>query len=136
MAGRTLTYGQRSESRFIGVHPELVAVFRDALVLSSQDPDPIDWTILEGVRTMARQRQLVAEGASQTMKSRHLSGHAIDAVAIVNGEIVWDIHLQRRINLFVQRAARKRGVIVEWGGNWKTLVDGPHWQLPWREYPR
>jgi len=132
MAAGPYQYGKRSKTRLKGVHPDLRAVFELAITLS---PD-LDWTILEGVRTSARQRQLVAEGKSQTFRSRHLTGHAVDAVALVDGEIVWDIELQRRINGYVQEAAKALGVKVEWGGNWKTLVDGPHWQLSWKDHPR
>lgn len=127
----TFRLGPRSEERLKGVHEDLVRVVRRAIELT-----PVDFTVLEGVRTEERQRQLVAEGRSQTMKSRHLTGHAVDLGAYVGGKVVWDFSMYRQIAAAVTQAAVELNVPVEWGGNWKTFKDGPHFQLPWAIYPR
>lgn len=124
------SFGQRSLDRMKGVHPDLVRVMKAALATS-----PIDFMVLEGVRTLTRQRQLFAAGATKTMNSRHLTGHAIDIAPIINGKISWDWPLYYRIAAVVKEAAKAQGVKIEWGGDWRTFKDGPHWQLPWKGYP-
>lgn len=123
--------GLRSKMRLKGVHPDLVRVVHRAIELTE-----IDFTVLEGLRTTSRQRQLVAAGASKTMNSRHITGHAVDLGAWVGGEVRWDWPLYYKIADAVKQAAKELGVPIEWGGDWKTFKDGPHWQLPWKEYPR
>jgi peptidoglycan L-alanyl-D-glutamate endopeptidase CwlK len=123
-------FSQRSYERMLGVRPELVAVATRALWLSS-----VDFGISEGLRTPARQAQLVQAGASQTTRSRHLTGHAIDVVAYVGGEVRWDWPLYETIAKAMKQAADELKVPMEWGGDWKTLKDGPHFQLPWEKYP-
>ena len=78
-------FSRRSERNLIGVHPDLVKVARRALQLTE-----VDFTVIEGRRTRSRQRELVASGASQTMNSRHLTGHAIDIAPYIGGTIRWD----------------------------------------------
>jgi peptidoglycan L-alanyl-D-glutamate endopeptidase CwlK len=117
------------------VHPDLVRVMHAAIQLTA-----VDFTITEGVRTLARQRQLVASGASQTMRSRHLLApngfaHAVDVAARVGGTIRWDWPLYERIAIAVKRAAADCNVPIEWGGDWRSFRDGPHYQLPWDLYP-
>jgi peptidoglycan L-alanyl-D-glutamate endopeptidase CwlK len=117
------------------VHPDLVRVMHAAIQLTA-----VDFTITEGVRTLARQRQLVASGASQTMRSRHLLApngfaHAVDVAAKVGGTIRWDWPLYERIAIAVKRAAADCNVPIEWGGDWRSFRDGPHYQLPWDLYP-
>ena len=127
----TFSLSARSRDRLIGVHPKLVAVVGLAITITT-----IDFCVLEGVRTIERQRELVAAGASQTMRSRHLTGHAIDLGAMVNGEVRWDWPLYHKLAISVKEAARRLGTPIEWGGDWTGgFKDGPHWQLPWREYP-
>ncbi len=112
------------------VHPDLAAIVHRAAVLS-----PIAFTVTEGVRSLARQRRLVAAGASHTLRSRHLTGHAVDLAAKVGGQVRWDWPLYARLAGAMKAAAAERLVPLEWGGDWPTLKDGPHFQLPWREYP-
>lgn len=126
----TYTLGQRSKTRLEGVHPDLVKVVQLAITLSSQD-----FTVLEGLRSKARQAELVATGASKTYRSRHLTGHAVDLGAWVNGTVSWDWSLYGSINRAMQDASTELGIPVEWGGNWTTFKDGPHFQLPWKDYP-
>lgn len=124
------TLGSRSRQRLEGVHPDLVRVVERAIGTTT-----VDFTVLEGRRTPERQRQLVAAGASQTMNSRHLTGHAVDLGAWVNSQVRWDWPLYYRIADAMKAAAQAEDVPIEWGGDWKTFKDGPHYQLPWKEYP-
>jgi peptidoglycan L-alanyl-D-glutamate endopeptidase CwlK len=96
----------------------------------------MDFAVIEGLRTLKRQKELLAQGASKTLKSRHLTGHAVDIAPYINGEIRWDWPLYEHLGKVVKKAAKECKVNVEWGGDWKTFRDGPHWQLPWKEYPK
>jgi peptidoglycan L-alanyl-D-glutamate endopeptidase CwlK len=96
----------------------------------------VDFAVLEGLRTLDRQKQLVASGASTTMNSRHLTGHAVDLGAWVDGELRWDWPLYYKIADAMFEAAEHSGVDLEWGGHWKSFKDGPHFELSWKSYPR
>lgn len=122
--------GLRSTLNLRGVHPDLVRVVRRAIEIT-----PVDFTVLEGVRTLARQRELCEQGASQTMKSRHLTGHAVDLGALIYGTIRWDWPLYYKLAEAMKTAALEQAVPIEWGGDWVTFKDGPHYQLPWKDYP-
>ena len=79
---------------------------------------------------------LVMAGASRTMKSRHLTGHAVDLAVVVDGEIRWDWPMYKLLSMAVKAAASEIGVPVEWGGEvFGAFKDGPHFQLPWAKYP-
>lgn len=119
-----------SEKRLVGVHGDLVRVVRRALQISD-----LDFTVLEGLRSPERQKALVASGASKTLKSRHLTGHAVDLAPFVGGKVSWDWPLYYRLAESVKAAAEELETPIEWGGDWKTFKDGPHWQLPWKDYP-
>lgn len=121
---------KKSLDRLSGVHPDLVRVVQRAIEVSE-----VDFAVLEGVRSKAKQSQLLAAGASQTLKSRHLTGHAVDLGAVVGGSVRWDWPLYYKVADAMLKAAAELGVHIEWGGMWKTLKDGPHFQLPWEEYP-
>lgn len=124
-------WSARSLKRLSGVHPQLRRVMDHALTLV-----PLDITVLEGVRSKARQQQLVASKASRTMNSRHLTGHALDIAPLdADGHVSFDWPLYHRIAPAIKQAARELGVPIEWGGDWSSFPDGPHWQLPWDEYP-
>ena len=120
----------RSWRRLVGVRPELAAIVARALQLA-----PFDFTVLEGLRTRQRQAELVAEGASETMRSRHLTGHAVDLGVLIDGQISWQFRYYRDLRDAMLVAAREFRVPLEWGGNWRDLRDGPHFQLPWTTYP-
>lgn len=126
----TFSLSQKSKDRLSGVHPDLVKVVQRAIDITT-----CDFAVLEGVRSMARQEQLVKAGASQTMKSRHLTGHAVDIGAYVNGSVRWDWPLYDQLSAAMKKAAAELDIPLEWGGDWKTLKDGPHFQLPWKDYP-
>lgn len=122
--------GNASQQRLIGVHPDLVMVVQRAIAIS-----PVDFTVLEGLRTLERQKELFATGKSKTMRSRHLTGHAVDLAPWVNNAISWDWEQYHKLAPAVKQAALDVGVPIEWGGDWTTFKDGPHWQLPWASYP-
>ncbi|MDH5626445.1 MAG: M15 family metallopeptidase [Nitrospira sp.] len=127
----TFKFSKRSLSRLEGVHPDLVNVVHRALTKTT-----VDFGVSEGVRTLERQRKLVASGASTTMRSRHLTGHAVDLVAYIGSDIAWDWPLYRKIADAMKEAAEELNVPIEWGGDWRTFKDGPHFQLPWKDYPK
>ena len=116
-----------SEKKLKGVHPDLVRVVRRT-AKDWKDPET-GWIITCGIRSVEAQRRLVAKGASKTMRSRHLTGHAIDLAAKVNGTIRWDWPLYRKLAVIVKEAARIEGVPIEWGGDWRTLKDYMHWEI-------
>jgi peptidoglycan L-alanyl-D-glutamate endopeptidase CwlK len=116
--------GQRSRDRLNGVDDRLVKVVERAIELTE-----IDFTVLEGLRTPERQKQLVSEGFSQTLKSKHLTGHAVDLGALVNGTVSWDKEHYHTIAKAMKTAADELNIKVRWGGDFKTFFDGPHWEL-------
>lgn len=119
--------GNKSRRRLYGVHPDLVLVVNKAIEITTQD-----FTVLEGLRTLERQQQLYNTGKSKTMNSRHLTGHAVD---LAPWPISWDWEYFYPIADAVKQAAEEVDVPIEWGGDWKSFPDGPHFQLPWKEYP-
>jgi peptidoglycan L-alanyl-D-glutamate endopeptidase CwlK len=143
MAGFAL--GARSRSRLIGVHADLVRVVECAIGLAVRD-----FTVVEGMRTMTRQKQLVAAGASWTLRSRHLTGHAVDLAPLLGGKVSWDWSLYYGLAEAMRAAAHECDVPITWGGTWKSLLgtdpitaktlhrtkpDGPHFELDRRAYP-
>jgi len=122
--------GQRSRERLQGVHPDLVRVVERAIELTS-----VDFTVLEGLRTTDRQKTLVAAGASKTMNSRHITGHAVDLAAYVDGQVDWSWPLYERIAATMKLAAKELNVMIVWGGDWRTFKDGPHFELDRKAYP-
>ena len=120
----------RDRKRLEGVHPDLVRVVERASL------GKVRFIVTEGLRTMERQAQLAREGRSQTMRSRHLTGHAVDlAVLDDDGKARWDAPAYRALAAEVKAAAAVEGVQIEWGGDWRSFFDGPHFQLPWSQYP-
>ena len=121
---------ERSRNRLKGVHPDLVAVIEAAIRTT-----PVDFMVTEGLRTATRQAALVKAGASRTLNSRHLTGHAVDIAAVVDGAVRWDWPLYPRIAEAIKAAARARGVALVWGGDWPRLRDGPHFELDRKVFP-
>ena len=143
----------RSLDNLMGVQPVLVAVVKRAIQITK-----VDFGVIEGLRTEARQRELVDKGASQTMNSRHLTGHAVDLMAYINGRASWELNLYDDIADAVKQAAIELGTPVKWGGAWtvqdirkwhgtmasamnsyiderrkagrRPFIDGPHFELP------
>lgn len=121
---------ERSLRRLAGVHPRLVAVVREAVAHS-----PVDFMVTEGVRSPERQAALVRAGASRTLRSRHLTGHAVDVAAMVDGQVRWDWPLYPRIAAAFKSAAARQGTAIVWGGDWTSLKDGPHFELDRKVFP-
>lgn len=122
---------ERDNKALEGVHPDLIRVVHRLATFS-----PIGFRVLEGRRTEARQRELVASGASKTLDSRHLTGHAVDLAPLDRRTVSWAWPLYHRFAPLVKQAARLEGVPLEWGGDWWSFKDGPHWQLPVKRYPK
>lgn len=123
-------FSKRSLKNLEGVHPDLVRLMTSALAITT-----VDFMVTEGLRTLQRQKVLFAAGATKTLNSRHLTGHAVDIAPWVNGKLCWDWPLFYPIADAVKTASAKLGIPVTWGGDWKTFKDGPHFELPWKEYP-
>ena len=122
---------KRSLNKLVGVHPDLVKVTTRAIQVSE-----VDFAVLEGLRTLEKQKTLVASGASTTLNSRHLTGHAVDLMAIIDRQVRWDWPLYHKIAAAMKAASKELSIPIEWGGDWQTFKDGPHFQLPWDKYPR
>ena len=124
----------RSLQRLNGVHPDLVRVVKHAITITE-----VDFTVLEGCRTAARQAELHRLGASRLdgvrAFSRHQSGHAVDLGVWLDGAVRWDWPLYHRLYTAMHDAARAEDVAIEWGGRWTSFPDGPHYQLPVMTYP-
>lgn len=120
----------RSRARLNGVRPELVRVVERAIEVTT-----VDFMVTEGLRTRERQSELVKAGASRTLNSRHLTGHAVDVAALVGGKVRWDWPLYPEIAKAFRQAAREQGVKIVWGGDWPRLRDGPHFELDRSVYP-
>lgn len=126
-----MKFSQASENIMKGVHPDLVKVMRKAITITT-----VDFKITEGLRTLARQKELVGGGASWTMNSRHLTGHAVDVAALVAGKVRWDWPLYYKIADAVFLSAKELQIPIAWGGNWKKpRQDGPHFELDRKFYP-
>jgi peptidoglycan L-alanyl-D-glutamate endopeptidase CwlK len=126
----------RDQLRLAGVHPDLVRVVERARLA-------MPFIVVEGMRSRERQERLVAIGASRTLNSRHLTGHAVDLAYWMDdgddapeaGEVRWDWPLARKIAAAMKAAAASEGVALVWGGDWKSFPDGPHFELNRRVYP-
>jgi len=119
------SWGARSLKNLSGVHPDLVAVCNRALEISR-----VDMVVIEGVRSKERQKELVAKGASKTMNSRHLTGHAVD---IAPWPITWEKQAFIPIVEAMKQAAEELGIDVTHGHDWGW--DSPHHELSRKTYP-
>jgi peptidoglycan L-alanyl-D-glutamate endopeptidase CwlK len=123
--------GIRSRMRLQGVHPHLIRVVERAIQLT-----PLDFTITEGLRTVERQAELVRSGASRTMNSRHITGHAVDFAVLVGGKVRWDWPLYETVSQAFKQASLELKIPIVWGGDWRSFRDGPHVELDRKNYPR
>lgn len=110
----------RSKDRLIGVDPTLVKVVRRAIELTD-----VDFGVIQGLRTEEEQKKLVAKGASKTMKSKHLTGDAVDLAAYIGSRLSWEITLYDNIADAMKQAAKEYGVKIRWGAAWHidNIVD-------------
>lgn len=129
-------FSQRSENNLKGVHKDLVKVVHRALEISA-----VDFTVIEGVRTLQRQKELFAKKATKTMNSRHLTGHAVDLVPY---PLDWNNKQAFvAISKAMLQAAKELGIAIRWGGDWnmngssadEKFYDGPHFELLRSVYP-
>lgn len=121
---------ERSIKALQGVHPDLVAIVHRADELGAR------FHVTEGMRTLERQRSLLKAGKSKTLKSRHLTGHAVDFVAVtLDGGVTYAAEPMRAVADAFKAAARELGYPVEWGGDWRTFKDTPHVELSRKSYP-
>lgn len=123
-------FSKTSENNLKGIHKDLSDVIRKALKLS-----PIDFGISEGLRNQKRQLELLASGKSLTSKIRHLTGHAVDIFAVINGTASWEFKHYQTIANIILSVADDFCVDIEWGGNWIDIKDGVHFQLSRNNYP-
>jgi len=131
----TYRFSERSYRNLQQVRPQLVAVATLALDHLGRVGGP-DFVVTDGVRSIDDQRRLMAEGKSQTMDSRHLTGHAIDIAAFTpDYKVTWDPEPYREIAAAFKRAADRLGVEIVWGGDWEEFVDMPHFALSREQYP-
>ena len=117
-------FSKRSLDNLKGVDERLVKLMEEALSISSYD-----FGITEGLRTIEKQKEYVRTGKSQTMNSYHLKGKAVDIVVYKDGKVSWKLDYYKEIADLVKKIAKHDGLKITWGGDWKTLVDGPHFQL-------
>lgn len=143
---------KRSLSKLEGVSPALVKVVHSAIELTT-----VDFGVVCGLRTIEEQKQLVASGASRTMKSKHIDGHAVDLMAYIGDRASWELTLYDNIADAMRVAAIEEGVAIRWGAAWhiddirdwdgtmqdamnsyidlrrsqgrKPFIDGPHFEL-------
>ena len=137
---------ERSLKQLAGVHPDLARVIEQAAIDSDQD-----FVVTEGLRSLARQKELFLAKKSQTMNGRHLPSpvdglsRAVDLAiwedkdldrVVDSGELTWAKFSQyRQLAEVVKAAAEKLGIPIVWGGDWPTLRDGPHFELSRKDYP-
>ena len=121
--------GTVSKNNLKGVHPDLVKVVEKAITLTE-----IDFRVTEGLRSKTRQIELVNKGASKTLNSRHITGHAVDVVALIGGDVRWDWPLYDKIAKAFKQASKELNIPIIWGGDWKTFKDGPHFELDSKVY--
>jgi len=120
--------GIRSAQSLSGVHPDLVAVVEAAIKITE-----VDFSVIEGIRALERQKQLLKEGKSTTLNSRHITGHAVDMVPY---PVDWeDLDRFEDMAEAMKVSAEELGIPVVWGGDWKNFYDAPHFELDREEYP-
>ncbi|MDO8233715.1 M15 family metallopeptidase [Citrobacter werkmanii] len=131
MQTNNFKFSQRSETNLNGVNPDLVKVIRRALEIT-----PVDFIVIEGLRTQARQKEMVETGKSQTMNSRHLTGNAVDIIPV---NTTWNIEEFKPLLKAVKQAADEQGLKLRFGINWKNdpslpietrFIDAPHIEIP------
>lgn len=122
-------FSTRSKSHLKGLHPDLLKVFNAAIV----NP-PLDFGITDGKRTLAQQKKYVTEGKSKTLKSRHLTGKAVDIMAYVNGKGTWAVPAYVTLAKHILKVAKAQKVPLVWGGDWKSFRDYVHFELDKTKY--
>ena len=123
----TYKLGTRSMQSLSGVHPDLVDVVKLAITITG-----VDFTVIEGIRNINRQRELYKAGKSTTMNSRHITGHAVDMVPY---PVDWnDLERFETMAVAMKAAAEELEIPIVWGGDWKSFYDAPHFELDRKKY--
>lgn len=125
--------------RLAKVHPDLVKVIKAAAADKTCPP----FFVLQGERHMDEQVRNVAKGASTTLHSRHVceNNRCGEACAVdlgcydAHGKLTWAFPMYQELAKHLKVIAKKLGVPIEWGGDWRSFKDGTHFQLPWKQYP-
>lgn len=130
-----ITLTDSDKKKLLQAHPDLVKVVNEYLKSGT-----IPIKIMEVGRSLVQQKANIAKGVSWTMRSRHLVSsdglaRAVDIVPLVDGKITWSWPVYYKLAPQMKAAAKSVKIPVEWGGDWKSNKDGPHWQLPWKQYP-
>lgn len=123
------SFSQRSKDRLKGVHPDMVKVMEEAIKES-----PLDFGITEGLRTLERQKELFEAGKSRTMNSRHLRGLAVDIAIFIDGKVNWDFPNYKLVADHIKEVAKELNIPIQWGGDWVSFRDGPHFELHRSKY--
>lgn len=100
-----------------------------AIAQRAAEISPVYFVITEGLRTVKRQAELVAKGASRTMNSKHITGRAVDVAAFPGGKLSWKWKHYVIISNAFKQAAKEMDIKIRWGGDWRTFKDGPHFEL-------
>ena len=111
----------RSMSRLEGINADLITLVTEAIKLTK-----VDFGVTCGMRTVEEQEKLVASGASQTMKSKHLEGRAVDLVAYVGSSVTWKLNMYDDLADAMAEAARNLEVPIKWGAAW-SVGDIAEW---------
>jgi peptidoglycan L-alanyl-D-glutamate endopeptidase CwlK len=117
-------FGKKSLERLAGIKEPLQTLAKAAITDS-----PYDFSITNGLRTLEEQKVLFATGKSKTMKSKHLTGNAFDIAVFVDGKLTWDLKYYKVVATHIKKVAAKLGIKIVWGGDWKSFIDGPHFEL-------
>lgn len=120
--------GTRSMQSLSGVNPDMVAVVEKAIEITEED-----FSVIEGIRSLDRQKQLLKDGKSTTLNSRHITGHAVDMVPY---PVDWkDLKRFEKMAKAMKKAAEELDIPIIWGGDWKSFYDAPHFELDRKDYP-
>jgi peptidoglycan L-alanyl-D-glutamate endopeptidase CwlK len=118
-------FGKTSLNNLHGVNELLVQLMEEAI-----KDTPIDFTIVEGLRTIERQKQLLLEKKTKTIKSKHLTGNAVDICPYVNGKLDWNNkEAFKKVTDHIKETAKRLGINIVCGIDWTNSWDSPHVEL-------
>ena len=117
----TFKLSERSLGKLEGVNNNMKLVVMKAITLTK-----IDFGVICGLRTQEEQEELVAKGASKTMKSRHLTGDAVDLMCYLGSRGSWELNLYDDVADAMKQAAQDEGVGIRWGAAWQ-IPDIREW---------
>lgn len=120
----TFSLSQKSLDKMQGVDSRLVQVVKRAIEITT-----VDFKVLEGLRTPERQQELLKQKVTQTLKSKHLVGLAVDLGALHGTDVSWEKPLYFEIAKAMKQASKELNIPIRWGGDFKTFFDGPHFEL-------